>query len=186
MVYGIGEIVKYGGRFAIFTATLPPFIKKLILKECIDADDKRKKQWEVLHHEIKECREKNIDLEGKIKQFNYKHFGLRNLESEKSIEENDYDERSINCATFTFQNHNGKKDIRNLRHHVQLLDGQMKAQDVIDKIKIIFSKLNDSKILIICNTVKQAQAFYEKLMQFFFIAPIGISCQRNGQQFIKA
>lgn len=59
LVYGIQQIVMAGGRFAVFTATFPPFIRELLVKrisrrggsqESPEDEDRRRNAFELLNH----------------------------------------------------------------------------------------------------------------------------------------
>lgn len=59
LVYGIQQIVMAGGKFAVFTATFPPFIRELLVKrisrrggsqESPEDEDRRRNAFELLNH----------------------------------------------------------------------------------------------------------------------------------------
>ena len=108
LVFGLQSIVEAGGKFAIFTATFPPFIKNL-LGETFDSNQIG-------------CKNKILGIE------------IENLIDEKYATEID-------------------------RHHLKIIESRLKASD----IKEIYDRRENKKILVICNTVKDAQQIFDKL-----------------------
>ncbi|AAO35720.1 ATP-dependent RNA helicase [Clostridium tetani E88] len=97
LICGLEKIAELGGRIAILTATLPPFIKDLL--------------------------QKNI----------------------KFIE---------NSTAFT-------NDMK--RHNLKIIDERINSEDIYNKY-VENKKLNkNNKILVVCNTIKEAQKLYEEL-----------------------
>ena len=97
LVYGLERIVEQGGKVAILTATLPPFVKELLSK----------------------------NIKFKIKE-----------------------------GGFT---DNSK------RHNLKILDKRIDSNDICDKY-MENEKLNKSnKILVVCNSITQAQNLYEEI-----------------------
>lgn len=97
LVYGLERIVEQGGKVAILTATLPPFVKELLSK--------------------------NI-------KFKIKEGGITD---------------------------NSK------RHNLKILDKRIDSNDICDKY-MENEKLNKSnKILVVCNSITQAQNLYEEI-----------------------
>ena len=97
LVYGLERIVEQGGKVAILTATLPPFVKELLSK----------------------------NIKFKIKE-----------------------------GGFT---DNSK------RHNLKILDKRIDSNDICDKYREN-EKLNKSnKILVVCNSITQAQNLYEEI-----------------------
>ena len=97
LVYGLERIVEQGGKVAILTATLPPFVKELLSK----------------------------NIKFKIKE-----------------------------GGFT---DNSK------RHNLKILDKRIDSNDICDKYEEN-EKLNKSnKILVVCNSITQAQNLYEEI-----------------------
>ena len=97
LVYGLERIVEQGGKVAILTATLPPFVKELLSK--------------------------NI-------KFKIKEGGVTD---------------------------NSK------RHNLKILDKRIDSNDICDKY-MENEKLNKSnKILVVCNSITQAQNLYEEI-----------------------
>ena len=97
LVYGLERIVEQGGKVAIITATLPPFVKELLSK----------------------------NIKFKIKE-----------------------------GGFT---DNSK------RHNLKILDKRIDSNDICDKY-MENEKLNKSnKILVVCNSITQAQNLYEEI-----------------------
>lgn len=77
LIYGIGLIHKLGGRVAIVTATLPPFIYKLL---CDEVPFKEKREYfnnDIIRHNVKVIRSE-IVVEDIIKKY------MDNIESKKS------------------------------------------------------------------------------------------------------
>lgn len=97
LIYGLKLISKLGGKIAIITATLPPFINDLLNKE--------------------------INFKGKAEFF-----------------EDD------SC-----------------RHNVKIIEEEISSEDIYYKYK---GNKSSNKILVVCNTVKKAQAIYEELKEF--------------------
>ncbi|QBD87289.1 CRISPR-associated helicase Cas3' [Clostridium tetani] len=99
LICGLEKIAELGGRIAILTATLPPFIKDLL--------------------------QKNI----------------------KFIE---------NSTAFT-------NDMK--RHNLKIIDERINSEDIYNKY-VENKKLNkNNKILVVCNTIKEAQKLYEELKE---------------------
>lgn len=97
LVYGLERIVEQGGKVAILTATLPPFVKDLLSK--------------------------NINFK---------------------IKENGFTDKSK-------------------RHNLKILDKRIDSNDICDKYEEN-EKLNKSnKILVVCNSITQAQNLYEEI-----------------------
>lgn len=97
LIYGLERIVKQGGKVAILTATLPPFVKDLLSK--------------------------NINFK---------------------IKENGFTDKSK-------------------RHNLKILDKRIDSKDICDKYEEN-EKLNKSnKILVVCNSITQAQNLYEEI-----------------------
>lgn len=97
LVYGLERIVEQGGKVAILTATLPPFVKDLLSK--------------------------NINFK---------------------IKENGFTDNSK-------------------RHNLKILDKRIDSNDICDKYEEN-EKLNKSnKILVVCNSITQAQNLYEEI-----------------------
>lgn len=96
LVYGINKIIEFGGKVAIITATLPPFIKDLL-------GDK----------------------------FRYKEFVNDNI----------------------------------IRHNVKIMDNKINADDITAKYLENIENNKPNKILVICNTIKKAQALYNEIIK---------------------
>lgn len=114
LVYGIKQIVKAGGKFAIFTATLPPFVKDLLKKAYQGAFDELEEEESKFGDSLERDRDEIFE-----KQF------------------------------FSEQD----------RHHLEITQGRMEIED----IKRVYERKEEKKILVVCNTVKQAQEFYDEL-----------------------
>ena len=97
LIYGIEKIVELGGKVAILTATLPPFIKDLL--------------------------EKNIE-------FKYNPDGFTN-------------------------------DLK--RHNLKVIKEEINPEDIYEKYIENKKAGKRNKILVVCNTIKQAQKIYEDL-----------------------
>lgn len=97
LIYGIEKIVELGGKIAILTATLPPFIKDLL--------------------------EKNIE-------FKYNPKGFTN-------------------------------DLK--RHNLKVIEKEINPDDIYKKYIENKDTGEGNKILVVCNTIKQAQKIYEDL-----------------------
>ena len=97
LIYGIEKIVELGGKVAILTATLPPFIKDLL--------------------------EKNIE-------FKYNPNGFTN-------------------------------DLK--RHNLKVIEEEINPDDIYEKYIENKNADRENKILVVCNTIKQAQKIYEDL-----------------------
>lgn len=97
LIFGIEKIVEFGGKVAILTATLPPFIKDLL--------------------------KKNINFKENKTEF-------------------------IN-------------DMK--RHNLKVMDRRINSDDIYKKY--MENKMHDrsNKILVVCNTIKEAQKIYEEL-----------------------
>ena len=98
LVTGLKMIVEMGGKIAVMTATLSPFIKDILRK--------------------------NIPFEEE------------------------------NIRTFVDDS---------LRHHVEIRDRKINAQEIYDLYQNNKTKGNSNKILVVCNTIRKAQELYEKL-----------------------
>ncbi|MEG2246850.1 MAG: CRISPR-associated helicase Cas3' [Peptostreptococcaceae bacterium] len=97
LVYGLERIVEQGGKVAILTATLPPFVKDLLCE--------------------------NIDFK---------------------IDEKEFTDNSK-------------------RHNLKILDERINGNHICDKF-IKNEELNESnKILVVCNSITQAQSLYEEI-----------------------
>lgn len=99
LIYGLEQVVSQGGKVAILTATLPPFIRELLSK--------------------------NID-------FKYKEDGFIN---------------------------------DSIRHNLKVLDQKINAEDIADLYNLNKEKGIGNKILVVCNTVKEAQNIYKNLKE---------------------
>lgn len=97
LIRGLGQIHRLGGKIAIVTATLAPFIKQL-LKE-------------------------DAEIEFKEKDF----------------------------------------ILDKIRHSVSVKDGAIQAEDIVTQYLENKKSGKSNKILIVCNTIKKAQALYEEL-----------------------
>lgn len=97
LIYGIEQVVDLGGKVAILTATLPPFVKDLL--------------------------KKNI-----------------------SFKENE--------TEFT-------NDMK--RHNLKVIDDRINCNDIYDKYIENRELDKNNKILVVCNTIKEAQKLYEEL-----------------------
>lgn len=97
LIYGLEKVAEQGGKIAILTATLPPFIKDLL--------------------------QKNISFK----------------ESENS---------------FT-------TDV--IRHNLKIIDKRINSDDIYDKYKENKRLDKNNKILVVCNTIKEAQSLYSNL-----------------------
>lgn len=100
LIYGLEKISEQGGKIAILTATLPPFVRDLL--------------------------KKNINFK----------------ESEKPFI-------------------NGMK-----RHNVKVLDRKICSEDIKEKFIENKKKGCSNKILVVCNTIKEAQKIYEELRKY--------------------
>lgn len=97
LIYGLEKVAEQGGKIAILTATLPPFIKDLL--------------------------KKNISFK----------------ESKNS---------------FT-------TDV--IRHNLKIIDKRINSDDIYNKYKENKELDKNNKILVVCNTIKEAQSLYEDL-----------------------
>ncbi|MEN8077531.1 CRISPR-associated helicase Cas3' [Clostridioides difficile] len=97
LIYGLEKVAEQGGKIAILTATLPPFIKDLL--------------------------QKNISFK----------------ESEDS---------------FT-------TDL--IRHNLKIIDERINSNDIYDKYRENKELDKNNKILVVCNTIKEAQNLYKEL-----------------------
>ncbi|MEG2869294.1 MAG: CRISPR-associated helicase Cas3' [Terrisporobacter sp.] len=97
LICGLEKIVELGGKIAILTATLPPFVKDLL--------------------------EKNIS-------FKYNPAGFTN-------------------------------DMK--RHNLKVLDKRINASDIYEKYMQNKDLDKENKVLVVCNTIKEAQRIYEEL-----------------------
>ena len=98
LIYGLEKISEQGGKIAILTATLPPFIKDLLQKNI----------------SFKQC-------------------------------EN----------SFT-------TDV--IRHNLKVINKRINSDDIYDKYKENIELNKNNKILVVCNTIKEAQKLYENLI----------------------
>ena len=98
LIYGIENVVKLGGKVAILTATLAPFVKDLL--------------------------KKNIDFK----------------------------------EAKAFTNHLK-------RHNLKIIDEKINYEDIYKKYIENKEKDRPNKILVVCNTIKQAQLLYEELKE---------------------
>ena len=105
LVFGLQSLVEAGGKFAIFTATFPPFIKTL----------------------LGETFNRNVDA---------KDIGIK----VEDINDRHYD---------------GIPD----RHYLEIREGKLKKDDIIE----IYKKNEKQKILVVCETVKEAQKNFKEL-----------------------
>ncbi|MEG0844434.1 MAG: CRISPR-associated helicase Cas3' [Romboutsia sp.] len=99
LICGLEKIVELGGKIAILTATLPPFVKDLL--------------------------QKNIS-------FKYNPDGFTN-------------------------------DMK--RHNLKILDERINSNDIYEKYEENKSLDRGNKILVVCNTIKEAQKLYEDLKE---------------------
>lgn len=99
LIYGLEQVVKQGGKVAILTATLPPFIRELLSK--------------------------NID-------FKYKEGGF--------IDDS-------------------------IRHNLKIIDERINAEDICDLYEVNKENGVGNKILVVCNTVKEAQNIYKNIKE---------------------
>jgi CRISPR-associated endonuclease/helicase Cas3 len=97
LIYGLEKVIEQGGKIAILTATLPPFVKDLL--------------------------EQNIS-------FKYNPNGFTN-------------------------------DMK--RHKLKILDRRINSNDICDKYRENKELNRSNKILVVCNTIREAQALYEEL-----------------------
>lgn len=97
LVYGLERIVEQGGKVAILTATLPPFVKDLLSK--------------------------NIKFK---------------------IKENGFTDNSK-------------------RHNLKILDKRIDSNDICDKYEENEELNKSNKILVVCNSITQAQNLYEEI-----------------------
>ncbi|MCD2503226.1 CRISPR-associated helicase Cas3' [Clostridium sp. NSJ-145] len=97
LICGIENVVALGGKVAILTATLPPFIKDLL---------------------------------------------KRNI---------------------TFKENNKAFTTDTVRHNLKVMDKRIDADDIIEKFKENKKLDKSNKILVVCNTIKEAQRLYEDL-----------------------
>lgn len=102
LIYGIEKIVELGGKVAILTATLPPFIKDLL--------------------------EKNIE-------FKYNPNGFTN-------------------------------DLK--RHNLKVIEEEINPGDIYEKYIENKNADKGNKILVVCNTIKQAQNIYDDLAKMLY------------------
>ena len=111
LVLGLNEINRLGGKFAIITATFPPFIGELLEKE-----------------------------------------GIKFRKPEPFLDEN------------------------RIRHSYKIIEEEINA-------KFIYEKYNKNKVLVIVNTVKEAQRLYEELKEEYDLDEEEINLFHSG--FIK-
>lgn len=97
LIYGIEKIAAIGGKIAIVTATLPPFIKNLL--------------------------KKNINF----------------VESDKEFTNDE------------------------IRHNVKVIESRINSRDILYKYNENKRLQKYNKILVVCNTIKEAQKLYEEL-----------------------
>ncbi len=100
LIYGLEKVVELGGKIAILTATLPPFIKDLLKKKI-------------------------------------------------SFKENP--------SAFT-------NNIK--RHNLKIIPSRINADDIYNTYKLNKESHKHNKILVVCNTITEAQKIYEKLMEY--------------------
>ncbi len=110
VIYGLQMINKLGGKFSIFTATLPPFFKDLLAPS-------------------------------------------NALVTANSINQ------TISYKTKTFTHDTA-------RHHINVINTPLTAQDVYDKYQVAQQRDDVVKALVICNTVKKAQQMFADLLDF--------------------
>ncbi len=99
LIYGLEQVVKQGGKVAILTATLPPFIKDLLRK--------------------------NIN-------FKFKEGGFID---------------------------------NSVRHNLEVIDERINAEDICDLYRKNKEKGVGNKILVVCNTIKEAQNIYRNIKE---------------------
>lgn len=116
LIYGLQSVALAGGQFAVFTATLPPFISELLM-------DIPKKKGSSLDPKLQEDQKRLSKCLSKIKKRRF------------------------------------SSDL--LRHHLSLVDKMLDAED----IREVYHREEKKKILVVCNTVKQAQELYESLKE---------------------
>lgn len=97
LIYGIEKIAAIGGKIAIVTATLPPFIRNLL--------------------------KKNINF----------------VESDKEFTNDE------------------------IRHNVKVIESRINSHDILYKYNENKKLQKYNKILVVCNTIKEAQKLYEEL-----------------------
>lgn len=97
LIYGIEKIAAIGGKIAIVTATLPPFIRNLL--------------------------KKNINF----------------VESDKEFTNDE------------------------IRHNVKVIESRINSHDILYKYNENKKLRKYNKILVVCNTIKEAQKLYEEL-----------------------
>ena len=99
LIYGLEKVSEQGGKIAVLTATLAPFVKDLL--------------------------KKNINFKENEKPF-------------------------INKLN---------------RHNLKILDKRINSEDIRDKFLENKNSKSNNKILVVCNTIKEAQKLYEELKQ---------------------
>ena len=99
LIYGLEKVSEQGGKIAVLTATLPPFVKDLL--------------------------KKNIKFKESEKPF------INNLK----------------------------------RHNVKVLDEKINSKDIRDKFLENKKAKSNNKILVVCNTIKEAQRLYDELKE---------------------
>ncbi|WP_195244394.1 CRISPR-associated helicase Cas3' [Clostridium celatum] len=99
LIYGLEQVTAQGGKIAILTATLPPFIKDLL--------------------------KKNIDFKENGKAFT--------------------------------------SDV--IRHNLKVINERISSNDIYDKYKKNKGNGKNNKVLVVCNTIKEAQKLYEELKE---------------------
>lgn len=128
LIYGLQSITRAGGHFAVFTATLPPFVRQLLSKM------PKKRELDLSSHQI----------------------ARGETEEEKEREETDEElcRRLSEIPGVRFSSDSK-------RHHISLHDRRLEVEDIL----AVYRREEQKKILVVCNTVKQAQDFYEGLKQ---------------------
>ncbi len=104
IIYGVHQIIRLGGKFAIFTATLPPYILHLLSRPYKD-----------------------------ITPFKTADFSISNLQ---------------------------------VRHNVCVIDEEINSDYIINQVNKNLDK-QSNKVLIVCNTVKNAQKMFEEISLVF-------------------
>ncbi|RRD94672.1 CRISPR-associated helicase Cas3' [Clostridiales bacterium COT073_COT-073] len=117
LIYGLQSIAEVGGKFAIFTATFPPFVKTLLGRV-----------------ERRFAKDRKPALEMVDRAF---------LHDRK-------------------------------RHYIKVKQGRMEIADIEE----VYNRKEDKKILVVCNTVSQAQKVYRELSEK------GLVCKLLHAKFI--
>ena len=184
VVKTIEEVHKLGGKFLIMTATLPDYVKDEIEKrvgeenvKCVWKYDKKlnfvtgcnnenKGEGEdITRHKI-HCKKISFEEDDKKKEkkkidqylmkIKIKDKNKKNIKKEKKEEEIVFDDK---FGKFIYkekhENENGEKE--------WCFVGEVKFEKFLDLIKNIIDEHNDRKILIIVNTVNNAQEIYGEL-----------------------